>query len=53
MSQQVVLDDAPEFRLVPVDDGKVVVAQEFGAVCRFAVERVRAAVLLDDFGGNP
>ena len=52
LSQQVVLDDAPELRLIPADDGVVIVVQEFGTVCRFTFAHVSATVLFDDFGGD-
>ena len=53
MSQYVVLDDAPELRLVPGHDGVILVVDKAVAVCRFAVFHVGVAVLFDDFGGNP
>ena len=48
----VVLDDAPDLRLIPAYDGVIIIGQQFVAVCRFAVAHVGLAVLLDDFGGN-
>ena len=53
VGHEVVLDDAPEFRLIPVHDGVILVVGECRAVCRFAVSHVGLAVLFDDFGGNP
>ena len=51
--QEVVLDDAPELRLIPADDGVIIIGQQFVAVRRFAVAHVGSAMLVDDFGGNP
>ena len=51
--QQVVLDDAPELRLIPVHDRIVRIEDEFVTARRFAVLHVGAAVLLDDVCGNP
>ena len=53
LGQSVVLDDAPELRLVSVHDGEVIIMEEFVAVCRFTFAHVGLAMLLDDFGGNP
>ena len=52
VGRKVILDDAPELRLIPAYDGVIIIGQQFVAVCRFAVAHVGLAVLLDDFGGN-
>ncbi len=52
LGQSVVLDDAPELRLIPVHDGEIIIVDEFVAVCRFAVSHVGLAMLFDNLGGN-
>ena len=52
VGQEVVLNDAPELRLVPADDGVILVIVETCATHRLAVAHVGVAVLFDDFGGN-
>ena len=52
VGRKVVLDDAPELRLIPAYDGVIIIGQHVLAVGRFAVAHVGLAVLFDDFGGN-
>ena len=53
VGQKVVVDDAPELRLVLFHDGVILVVDEVTAVCRFAFAHVGLAMLFDDVGGNP
>jgi hypothetical protein len=51
-THQVVLDEAPVFRLVLRDDAEGIVLQTFGPVYRFALRHVLSASLLEDIAWN-